>query len=108
MRDQAGNTSFCTVNFATTEPTGSCDPSVSVEIWTPDTSMLVNASFALLGTHCQLDSILITGETQYILPGFWWAGWSQFATFAPAGYTITTEAWKNSDPLNGISTWIWP
>ena len=104
MRDQAGNTSFCTVNFATTEPTGSCDPSVSVEIWTPDTSMLVNASFALLGTHCQLDSILITGETQYILPGFWWAGWSQFATFAPAGYTITAEAWKNSDPLNGIST----
>ncbi len=103
VRDQAGNTNTCTVQFFITEYTGACDPGVSVEIWTPDTNMLSHAFFKLQAAHCLLDSITITGETQKI-PGTLWAGWSEFGTFAAAGYSITAEARKDSDPLNGVST----
>ncbi|HNM24504.1 MAG TPA: dockerin type I domain-containing protein, partial [Saprospiraceae bacterium] len=60
-----------------------------------DPRLVVEARQVRLGAQHQqiLPALVVLAEQHEVI-----------ATFAATGYTITAEAWKNSDPLNGIST----
>ncbi len=99
-RDNAGNTSSCTVSVSVDDIGGSCDPGFTIITETPQEKGIANSKITASGENCLSDSFSTYGYT-YGVSG----SWSNFGTLIPgSGYESLVTPTKNINPLNGVST----
>lgn len=104
-RDAAGNSASDLCSVWIQDQLSNCDPNfnISVQILTPENAGIEGVSLIVKGQNCLNDSFYIANfSSTGFWPGFYQSSW---ALIPAAGYQSTITPAKDTNSLNGVSTY---
>ncbi|MBK7937268.1 MAG: hypothetical protein IPJ82_09340 [Lewinellaceae bacterium] len=98
-KDAAGNSASCITLVEVTDDSQSCDPFFDIIVKTPLVEGILQTALDVRGRHCYFDTVDYRLVTD--LSGFWYG----VGGLAPTGTKFTITPSKDTNYLNGVTTY---